>query len=587
MNRISIALTILVVVGGCTLGTPKTSREYKTAKRYDSQNSDLDERPLVIPESQSVVNSNSGSGQETRSLSKSNLDSNWQHSDMGGMAYGDENSMHGIRTYPSYEEWKPITPPRDQTTEEYQHTAENDYKDPHREALSTFSIDVDTASYSNMRRYLSGNQLPPRDAVRVEELVNYFSYDYPIPQDNAPFSRTMDVAECPWNPNHWLVQIGIQGFKVPQQQMPPSNLVFLLDVSGSMSSAKKLPLLKTAMGLLTQQLRPEDTISIVVYAGSAGLVLPPTSGRNKDRILRAMSQLQAGGSTNGGQGIQLAYQIATDNFIPNGVNRVILATDGDFNVGISNSNDLQRLIETKRQSNIFLTVLGMGMGNLKDATMEQLANKGNGTYHYIDTLSEARKVLIHELGSTLFTIAKDVKIQVEFNPAYVGNYRLLGYENRLLAAEDFNDDRKDAGEIGAGHTVTAFYEIVPRNADFRPRVDPLKYQRKRPVPQYNYSNEILTLKIRYKAPKSDTSKLLTSVLRTPVKQINETSPSFRFATAVAAFGMILRDSQYKNNASMELVRSLAMSSLGEDYYGYRREFVDLVNIADTLLKMSR
>ncbi|WP_372371061.1 von Willebrand factor type A domain-containing protein [Candidatus Uabimicrobium sp. HlEnr_7] len=565
-------LTLFIVVGCSTrsgnvyISDQEVSEATKDGDSYRERmsanayvKSSVDEYPLVIPDSNNVTINNVGGG-------------DWQDGSMGS-ATSNESYM---------------VPKISPNNEEYGKIEENSYKDPQQEALSTFSIDVDTASYSNVRRYLSGNQLPPKDSVRVEELINYFSYNYPVPEDRIPFSRTMEVAECPWNSNNWLVQVGIQGFKVPQQEMPPSNLVFLLDVSGSMSSAKKLPLLKTAMGLLTDQLRPEDTISIVVYAGSAGLVLPPTSGRNKDAILQAMSNLQAGGSTNGGQGIQLAYQIAADNFIPNGVNRVILATDGDFNVGISNQNNLWQLIESKRQSNIFLTVLGMGMGNLKDGMMEQLADKGNGTYHYIDTLAEARKVLVHELGSTLFTIAKDVKIQVEFNPTYVGNYRLLGYENRLLAAKDFNDDSKDAGEIGAGHTVTAFYEIVPRNAQFRPSVDPLKYQKQQiVVPQYDYNDEILTLKIRYKSPSSDTSELLTSVLKTSVKSINNTSTSFRFATAVAAFGMVLRDSQYKNNVSMELVRSLAMSALGQDYYGYRREFVDLVNIADTLIKMGR
>ena len=472
--------------------------------------------------------------------------------------------------------------------EEYDEIVENDYKNPLKEPLSTLSIDVDTASYSNVRRFLTSNNLPPKDSVRIEELINYFSYDYPLPQNNQPFSRIMEVAECPWNENNWLVQVGIQGFEMHPDELPPCNLVFLIDASGSMSSANKLPLLKTAMGLLSDKLRPQDSVSIVVYAGAAGLVLEPTAGNNKPAIMRALDQLQAGGSTNGGAGIQLAYDIAQQNYIPGGINRVMLATDGDFNVGVSDRDSLIRLIEDKRESNIFLTVLGFGMGNLKDGTMEQLANKGNGTYAYIDTLAEARKVLIHELGSTLFTIAKDVKIQVEFNPAYVAEYRLIGYENRLLADEDFNDDTKDAGEIGSGHTVTALYEIVPHSG--RPSVDPLKYQQSQPVntlPQTLYNDEILTLKVRYKEPEGNTSQLLTSVLNIPVKPIEETSTSFRFSASVAIFGLILRDSAHKNNASLELAKSLAMSAMGEDIYGYRREFIDLISIADTLLKMKR
>ncbi|WP_372371060.1 von Willebrand factor type A domain-containing protein [Candidatus Uabimicrobium sp. HlEnr_7] len=478
----------------------------------------------------------------------------------------------------------PEMTPEQMNTESYSHIQENKFKDAVKEPLSTFSIDVDTASYSNMRRFLTQNKLPPKDSVRIEELINYFSYNYPLPEDKVPFSRSMEVAECPWNKENWLVKIGVQGYEIEAQELPPMNLVFLLDVSGSMSSPQKLPLLKTAMGMLTDELRAQDTVSIVVYAGAAGLVLPPTAGNDKQKILGAFSSLSAGGSTNGGEGIQLAYSIATQNFIPGGVNRVVLATDGDFNVGISNEGGLVRLIEHKRESGIFLTVLGMGMYNLNDSTMEKLADKGNGNYSYIDTLAEARKALVEELSSTLFTIAKDVKIQVEFNPSYVASYRLIGYENRLLAAEDFNDDNKDAGEIGAGHTVTALYEVVPSgNVSRGGNVDDLKYQEERELSQQSFTNEILTLKMRYKAPDGDTSELLTSTLPLPIKSLNETSTSFRFAAAVAAYGLLLRDSQFKGSASMELVRSLALSAQGDD--PYRKEFVDLVGIAGTLLRI--
>ena len=477
---------------------------------------------------------------------------------------------------------------QEMNTEAYSHIQENEFKDTVKEPLSTFSIDVDTASYSNMRRFITQNKLPPKDSVRIEELINYFSYDYPIPEDGVPFSRSMEVAECPWNKDNWLVKIGLQGYKIETKELPPMNLVFLLDVSGSMSSHQKLPLLKTAMGMLTGELRASDTVSIVVYAGAAGLVLPPTAGNNKAKILGAFNSLNAGGSTNGGEGIQLAYSVAAQNFIPNGINRVVLATDGDFNVGISNEGDLVRLIEEKRESGIFLSVLGLGMYNLNDSMMEKLADKGNGNYAYIDTLAEARKALVEELGSTLFAIAKDVKIQVEFNPNYATSYRLIGYENRLLAAEDFNDDTKDAGEIGAGHSVTALYEVVPQgNLGQGGNVDPLKYQGERPRSSQSFSNEILTLKIRYKDPDSNVSKLLSSTLPLPVKSINETSTSFRFASAVAGYGLLLRDSKFKGNVSMELVKSLAMSAQGEDRNGYRKEFIDLVNIANTLLQMQR
>ncbi|MCA9399721.1 MAG: VWA domain-containing protein, partial [Candidatus Omnitrophica bacterium] len=383
-------------------------------------------------------------------------------------------------------------------TEDYDRIYENEFLAAIDNPLSTFSIDVDTASYSNVRRYLNNNQLPPVDAVRIEEMVNYFSYNYPQPQGNDPFSITTDAAVAPWNPDHQLIRIGLQGKVMSGKELPPSNLVFLIDVSGSMNDPNKLPLLKSAYKMMVNQLSQNERVAIVVYAGAAGTVLDSTPGSNKQAILEAIDRLSAGGSTAGAQGIQKAYDIAKSNFIKGGNNRVILATDGDFNVGVSSDSELTRLIEEKRKEGIFLTVLGFGTGNYKDNKMEKLANKGNGNYYYIDTEREAKKVLVNELGSTLFTIAKDVKIQIEFNPAQVQSYRLIGYENRILAKEDFNDDTKDAGELGAGHSVTALYEIIPARLgeNIAGKVDPLKYQAKNMV----NSQELMTVKLRYKQP---------------------------------------------------------------------------------------
>ena len=374
-----------------------------------------------------------------------------------------------------------------------------------RAPLSTFSIDVDTASYSNVRRFLNDGSLPPKDAVRIEELVNYFEYDYPQPVGDVPFSVNTEVAACPWNKQHKIVQIGLQGKKVSLDNVPPSNLVFLLDVSGSMNSPDKLPLLKQGLKTMVNQLSNKDRVAIVVYAGASGLALPSTLADDKQKINEALDNLEAGGSTNGGQGIRLAYQVAQDNFITNGNNRVILATDGDFNVGLTGDNELVSMIEQKRQSNIFLSVLGFGSGNLNDSMMEKLADKGNGNYAYIDSNEEARKALGNQVAGTLYTIAKDVKIQIEFNPAKVAGYRLIGYENRLLADKDFNDDKKDAGEIGAGHTVTALYEVVPAGQKVEnPGVDDLRYSKVEPS-DTNFNAELLTVKLRYKEPDGDQS----------------------------------------------------------------------------------
>jgi Ca-activated chloride channel family protein len=472
---------------------------------------------------------------------------------------------------------------RDFTTEEYSRIYENVYKDALSNPLSTFSIDVDTASYANMRRFLKNNQLPPKDSVRIEEMINYFHYDYPIPTGEHPFSIITEMSECPWNPAHRLVHIGLQGKKLAGEDLPPSNLVFLIDVSGSMGSPEKLPLLKNAFKLLVKELSPKDRVALVVYAGAAGLVQPSTAGDRKETLSIAIDQLRSGGSTAGGAGIQLAYKVAAENFIKGGNNRVILATDGDFNIGMSSTGDLVRMIEEKRKQGIFLTILGFGMGNYKDSRMEQLADKGNGNYYYIDGLLEAKKVFVDDMTGTLFTIAKDVKIQVEFNPAKVKAYRLIGYENRLLNKEDFADDTKDAGELGSGHTVTALYEIVPYGSKEEiPGVDELKYQETRISPEAFKSKEVLTVKLRYKDPDSDTSKLITRPLAESRVSPAKTTDNFRFSAAVAAFGMILRGSEFKGKATLKSVLDMARQSRGEDKHGYRAEFISLVELGSLL-----
>jgi Ca-activated chloride channel family protein len=471
-------------------------------------------------------------------------------------------------------------------TEAYDHIEENRFHRADADPLSTFSIDVDTASYANVRRFLVDGGLPPAGAVRTEELINYFRFAYPQPSGNDPFSITTELAECPWNPKHRLALIGLQGRALGDRDPAPRNLVFLLDVSGSMSPADKLPLVKAAMRMLTDVLTKRDRVAIVVYAGASGLVLPSTPGDQKERISEALEQLWAGGSTNGAQGIQLAYQVARNSFIRGGVNRVVLATDGDFNVGVTNQSDLVSLIERERESGIFLSVLGVGTGNLKDSTMEKLADKGNGNYAYLDSLHEARKVLVREAGGTLETIAKDVKIQVEFNPARVAAYRLVGYENRALRNEDFADDRKDAGELGAGHTVTALYEIVPVGASLEGTggdLDDLKYQTVRPRSGVN-SDEWLTVQLRYKEPDGTTSRLLTHPVRVP-RPAAVPSGDFRFAAAVAAFGLVLRESEYRGTATLDQVLQLARGAEGRDPDGERAEFVRLVESARLLSGM--
>ncbi|MGB5969582.1 MAG: von Willebrand factor type A domain-containing protein [Spirulinaceae cyanobacterium] len=469
--------------------------------------------------------------------------------------------------------------PEDFNREEYNPIDENPFFRATDKPLSTFSIDVDTASYSNLRRFIKEGSLPPKDAVRIEELINYFTYNYPQPEGEQPFSLTTEIAQAPWNKEHKLVHIGLQGKRIAQQNLPPSNLVFLLDVSGSMNSPDKLPLLKSAFQLLVNELDESDRVTIVVYAGAAGVVLPPTPGNQKDTIIAAINSLEAGGSTAGGEGINLAYKLAQDNFIKSGNNRVILATDGDFNIGVSSEAGLVRLIEEKRRDGIFLTTLGFGTGNLQDAKMEQLANKGNGNYAYIDSLLEARKVLVSEMGATLLTIAKDVKLQVEFNPEKVQAYRLIGYENRLLQDQDFNDDTKDAGELGAGHSVTALYEIIPVGVETDlelPEIDPLRYQTPPGNAENSMGNELLNVKLRYKEPQGETSQLITNPLTDADVILEQASNDFKFSAAVAAYGMMLRESQYKGATSFNQILELARAGKGEDQEGYRQKFILMV-----------
>lgn len=477
----------------------------------------------------------------------------------------------------------PLDDGQEFNTETYDRIIENPFLAAKQNPLSTFSIDVDTASYSNVRRLLNGGQLPPPGAVRIEELVNYFDYDYPQPESAVPFSVNVEVAGCPWESQHRLARIGLKGREVQLDQRPSSNLVFLLDVSGSMDAANKLSLVKSAMKMLVDRLDANDSVAIVVYAGASGLVLDATRADNKPEILSALDRLEAGGSTNGGDGIRLAYSVAIDNFIPGGTNRVILCTDGDFNIGTTNQSELTRLIEEKADSGVFLSVLGFGMGNLKDSTMEKLADQGNGNYAYIDTLNEARKVLVDEMTGTLITIAKDVKIQIDFNPAQVTGYRLIGYENRMLRAEDFKDDEKDAGEIGAGHTVTALYEIIPPGYPVPGSdVDPSKYQAPTEFIDAEASDELFTVRLRYKDPEGKISNPLEVPVIAAEKSFLEATSDFQFAASVAQFGMLLRDSQYKGDTNFDSVLETATANIGPDRNGYRTEFVALVKLSRNL-----
>lgn len=469
-----------------------------------------------------------------------------------------------------------------QQTESYSLIQENRFHSVTKTPLSTFAADVDTASYSNVRRFLKEGNLPPKDAVRIEELINYFRYEGQDPEGEHPVRIDAETALCPWSEENRLVRISVRTKAIDMAELPPVNLTFLVDVSGSMQSPDKLPLLKRSLALLAEQLRPQDRVAITVYAGAAGVVLPPTSGSERAKILGVLERLEAGGSTAGAAGIQLAYATARESFKAKGINRVILATDGDFNVGPSTDSELVRMIEKERESGIFLSVLGFGTGNLQDAKMEQLADKGNGSYAYIDNLLEARRALVEQAGASLATVAKDVKLQVEFNPHRVDFYRLVGYENRLLAAEDFNDDKKDAGEMGAGHVVTALYEVVPKGGRGGADVDELRYQQSRPQLGGGKDGELLTVKVRYKQPDGNVSRLMVQTLRDQDRTMEQVSEEFRFAAAVAQFGLLLRDSEFKKDATYQNVVQLAESARGPDADGRRTEFIYLAKTAASL-----
>jgi len=469
----------------------------------------------------------------------------------------------------------------DHNTEGYSTIRENRYRNAVKSPVSTFSIDVDAASYSNVRRFLTDGRTPPIDAVRIEEMVNYFNYNYDQPNDEHPFAIHNEISKCPWNNDNLLLHIGLQGKKVETEELPASNLVFLLDVSGSMNSPNKLPLLKKAFKLLVNQLRSEDRVAIVVYAGNSGLVLPSTKGSNKDKILNSLNKLNAGGSTAGAAGLKQAYKVARENFINGGNNRIILATDGDFNVGISSNAEMERLIEKERNNGVFISVLGFGIGNYKDDKMEIIADKGNGNYSYIDNILEAKKVLVNEFGGTLFTIAKDVKIQIEFNPAVVAEYRLIGYENRMLNNEDFDDDKKDAGELGSGHTVTALYEIKLNKRKNKKDQD-LKYQSTQLNSKALIKDEIATVKFRYKKTDENKSQLLIKEIPMQVIDSDYLSNNYKFSAAVAGFGMLLRESEHKGKCNYKMLINLAQNSKGEDKEGYRSEFIRLMKLAKHL-----
>jgi len=467
--------------------------------------------------------------------------------------------------------------------ENYASVQENGFKNTDDQPLSTFSIDVDNASYSNIRRFINMGQLPPKDAVRIEEMINYFDYDYEQPNDKKPFSVITEVATCPWNNSHKLMLIGLQGKEIEKENIPPSNLVFLIDVSGSMNNPNKLPLVKSAMRMLVDELRPQDKVSIVVYAGSAGIVLDATPGSNKKKIIEAIDNLNAGGSTAGGEGLKMAYKIAEENRIEKGNNRIILATDGDFNVGVSSDSEMEQIVSSNRDKGTFISVLGFGMGNYKDNKLEIISDKGNGNYSYIDNIQEARKIFIKEFGGTLFTIAKDVKLQIEFNPSKVKAYRLVGYENRLLNPEDFKNDKKDAGEMGSGHQVTALYEIIPAGAEESiPGIDPLKYQKKEQASNHNFQNEVATLKLRYKKPDESSSIADSITIVEPKDRQTITSSTFKLTAGITQFGMMLRDSEFKGNSTVENTVELIKSGRGADEEGYVGEMIRMIESAQAL-----
>ena len=476
------------------------------------------------------------------------------------------------------------SPPQQRNAETYKEIKENSFVAVAQQPVTTFSADVDRAAYANVRRIIGYGQIPPKDAVRIEEMVNYFDYDYPAPEEGSvsPLRVSPELAPAPWNPNHLLLRIGLQAKKIDLAQAPPSNIVFLIDVSGSMDEENKLPLLQSSFKMLLGQLRPDDKIAIVTYANGTKVALPSTSVKDKEKIIKVLDNLYASGGTSGGKGIQLAYEQAQKSFIKNGNNRIILATDGDFNIGINNTTDLEKFIEKQRESGIYMSVLGFGMGNYRDDMAETIADKGNGNYAYIDNITEAKKVLVNELSGTLFAVAKDVKLQLEFNPKYVKEYKLIGYENRMLANEDFTNDKKDAGEIGAGHTVTALYELVPSDGKV---AQSLRYQSQE-LNEKGKGNELGFLKIRYKDPKVKDAKSveITEPLIFNKKALKETSADYRFAASVAEFGILLRDNSNKANATYDQVIELAEGAIGKDPEGYRKEFVRLVKSVKMLPK---
>ena len=482
-----------------------------------------------------------------------------------------------VRNIPYRSCYTPLT--NDQNS--YAQFTENSFFNPKKEPLSTFSIDVDNASYSSIRRYLQRGNKPPKDAVRIEEMINYFNYDFEASKGKHPFGIYTELAACPWNEDNQLLQVALQAKKIDTKHAPASNLVFLIDVSGSMNAPNKLPLLKKAFGLLVKQLRAKDKVAIVVYAGSSGIVLAPTSGAEKATIQAAIERLHAGGGTAGAQGLELAYKVAEENYIAGGNNRIILATDGDFNIGKSSDIEMESMIEQQRKKGIFISVTGYGMGNYKDSKMEIIADKGNGNYYYIDTALEAKKVFVTEFSGTLYSLAKDVKIQIEFNPNVVHKYRLIGYENRILAADDFQNDHKDAGEIGAGHTVVAFYEIVPSSSQVQDDTD-LKYQNVKNTRSMSYDDELATVKFRYKKPTKTKSKLLKKTIKNEPISFEKASNNFQFASTVAGFGMLLRNSDYRGTMTYASLLDIAKISKGKDVFGYRSEYIRLLSLAATL-----
>ncbi|MBK25769.1 MAG: hypothetical protein CME70_17350 [Halobacteriovorax sp.] len=584
------AMLVVVVIQKTAIKDPVTTQVFNTKDSSVDQLADVTEMEQDIASAPAIARAEKKEVQRTRVMKKSmaKMKSRRAMAPQASMESVASFGLKGGGAVGSIAPWPGHPPAAPADTESYAEAKVNEFIRVLDNPLSTFSVDVDTASYSNMRRFINNGTLPPKDSVKVEEFINYFNYKYPAPTGKTPFSVNMEVAKSPWNSEYKLVRIGLKGKEIALNSRPNSNLVFLLDVSGSMSNPNKLPLLKESLKMLLRKLDERDRISIVVYAGASGLVLKPTPANKKVDIIQALNRLNAGGSTNGGAGIELAYKTAMEGYIKGGINRVILATDGDFNVGTTGRSELLKLIKKKAESKIFLTVLGLGMGNYKDDTLETLAQNGNGNYAYIDNMNEAKKVLNEDLSGTLMTIAKDVKFQVEFNPAKVSGYRLVGYENRMLKARDFNDDKKDAGEVGAGHTVTAFYEIIPAGVKFKgPGIDKLKYQVAKAEPvkvlkEETGSAELLTVKLRYKEPEGKTSTKVEFPLNGSNTEFKNASEDFRFAAAVATYAQILKEDSRVGDKKLSDVLSIAKSAKGSDKYSYRQEFIELVELANEI-----